>query len=88
MSTNLDNVVPDMLGLLNARRGDWQAVASASGVSYSWLSKFANGHIDNPGLETLKKLRLALDISQAAPAPELIGIEGAPEVPATEWQVA
>ena len=32
-------------------------VAERAGVSYSWLSKFANGRIRNPGFETLTKLR-------------------------------
>lgn len=50
----------DVLAMLEKRRGDWKAVAEASGVSYSWLSKFANGHIGNPGLTTLKKLQAAL----------------------------
>jgi transcriptional regulator with XRE-family HTH domain len=57
MNTNLDQ---EVLALLNARKGEWQAVAAASGVSYSWLSKFANGHIDNPGFQTLTKLRDSL----------------------------
>ena len=47
--------------LLVARKGDWQAVAEGSGVSYSWLSKFSNGHIDNPGYQTLVKLRTFLE---------------------------
>lgn len=74
MSTNLDQQV---LALLNARKGDWQAVAEASGVSYSWLSKFANGHIGNPGFATLMKLHGAL-----------IGTEGAPAVPEPEARAA
>ena len=53
MHTNLDQIVRDLLG---ARKGDWQALATASDVSYSWLSKFYNGHIPNPGFATLKKL--------------------------------
>lgn len=61
--TNLDQVVLD---LLQARRGDWQAVAAASGVSYSWLSKFVNGHIANPGFVTLTKLHDALTAKQPA----------------------
>jgi transcriptional regulator with XRE-family HTH domain len=65
MSTNLDQQV---LSLLNARKGDWQAVATASGVSYSWLSKFANGHIANPGFATLTKLHEALVQSDKQPA--------------------
>lgn len=64
MSTDLDQIV---LGLLNARKGDWQAVASEARVSYSWLSKFANGHIENPGFGTLTKLHEALT---KAPAKE------------------
>ena len=42
--------------LLVRRRGDWAEIAAGSGVSYSWLSKFANGHIPNPGFATLCKL--------------------------------
>lgn len=57
MNTKLDKVVLD---LLNARKGDWLAVAAESGVSYSWLSKFANGHIENPGFGTLTKLHDSL----------------------------
>jgi transcriptional regulator with XRE-family HTH domain len=51
---------------LESKRGDWQTIASESGVSYSWLSKFANGHIPNPGYETLKKLAKVLDVKEAA----------------------
>lgn len=56
MDEPLDVEVRD---LLEKRRGDWQAIArdAAAGVSYSWLSKFVNGHIENPGYATLKRLR-------------------------------
>lgn len=63
MSTELDAAV---LAALQKRKGDWQAVADGSGVSYSWLSKFANGHIDNPGYGTLKKLYAFLKGKPAA----------------------
>ena len=70
MNLNLDQSV---LQMLDARRGDWQAVAEQSGVSYSWLSKFANGHIANPGFATLVKLANALDVQGAgAIEPELV----------------
>lgn len=68
MSTNLDQSV---LQLLKARKGEWQAVANASGVSYSWLSKFANGRIDNPGFATLMKLHDAL-ISAPTPTDKVV----------------
>ena len=35
-------------------------MAKESGVSYSWISKFMNGHIDNPGFTTLKELHAYL----------------------------
>lgn len=57
MNTNLDQ---EVLAALEVRRGDWLTVSKVSGVSYSWLSKFANGNIRNPGFETLKKLSEAL----------------------------
>ena len=63
MTTNLDSKIKD---LLNAKRGDWPQIASASGVSYSWLSKFVNGHIPNPGYTTLVKLHECLK-SQRSP---------------------
>ncbi len=60
MAIKLDSEVRQLLG---ARKGDWQKVAEAADVSYSWLSKFVNGHIDNPGYGTLKKLHAYLQES-------------------------
>jgi transcriptional regulator with XRE-family HTH domain len=57
MDISLDTNVRDALV---ARKGDWQRIANESGVSYSWLSKFVNGHIDNPGFGTLKRLHAHL----------------------------
>jgi hypothetical protein len=45
---------------LDACRGEWQGVATAAGVSHSWLSQFVRGLIPNPGYETLKKVWAAL----------------------------
>jgi transcriptional regulator with XRE-family HTH domain len=33
-----------------------EKLAREAGISYSWLSKFAQGHIDNPRAETIAKL--------------------------------
>ena len=57
MQTSFDTTLK---AALEARRGDWAAISSLSGVSHSWLSKFVNGHIPNPGLRTLEKLDCAL----------------------------
>ena len=35
-------------------------------MSYSWLSKFANGHIPNPGLVTLRELYQFLTAKKVA----------------------
>lgn len=60
--TRLDTLVRTALV---RRRGDWQRIADESGISYSWLSKFVNGHIDNPGFGTLKKLHEYLTTAPA-----------------------
>lgn len=59
-----DEVVRD---LLNGRKGEWESIATKAGVSYSWVSKFMNSHIPNPGNTTLKKLRAWLE---ANPPPD------------------
>jgi len=62
--TSLDTEVRQLLG---ARKGEWQSIASKTGISYSWLSKFFNGHIDNPGYQTLKSLHEHLTSPAAEP---------------------
>lgn len=62
MSTQ--NIESDLRARLNARRGDWAAVAKESGVSYSWISKFVNGHIPNPGLRTLERIDVSLRVGR------------------------
>lgn len=57
MTTPIDAAVKTGLA---QRRGEWKALADASGVSYSWISKFANNKIPNPGIETLRKLQRAM----------------------------
>ena len=53
MNTNFDKEVQ---ALLVKRRGKFREIAKRTGISYSWLSKFASGHIDNPGFDFLRKL--------------------------------
>jgi transcriptional regulator with XRE-family HTH domain len=67
MSTSLDI---DVRAALDQRRGDWQLVARGSGVSYSWISKFMNGHIPNPGFTTLKELHAYL-VAAELPLPRI-----------------
>lgn len=39
---------------LNELKGRWPEIADASGVSYSWLQKFARAEITNPTIDTLQ----------------------------------
>jgi transcriptional regulator with XRE-family HTH domain len=52
--------------LMNARKREWESIAEKAGVSYSWVSKFMNNRIPNPGNTTLKKLRTWLEANPPA----------------------
>lgn len=41
---------------LQSRKGQWRSIAEASGVSYSWLAKVAQGHIKNPSIRQLESV--------------------------------
>ncbi len=45
---------------LVARRSEWGELAVLADVSYSWVLKFVDGKIPNPGIRTLEKLQAAL----------------------------
>ncbi|MEN4918241.1 helix-turn-helix transcriptional regulator [Achromobacter spanius] len=59
MEKPLDLKVRD---LLLAHRGRWAEIAIATGVSHSWISKFVNGHIPNPGYSRLQRMTEHLDV--------------------------
>lgn len=65
MSRNFDT---DIKGRLELKRGEWQEIADKAGVSHSWISKFMNGHIPNPGYATLVKLADVLPATRRQPA--------------------
>lgn len=41
---------------LQAVKGSWGTVAEATGVSYSWLCKFAQGRIPNPSVRRIEHI--------------------------------
>jgi hypothetical protein len=51
-----DSLYAYVLGQLGASKGDWQAVAKGSGVSYRTLEKIARGEIKDPGVSHIEKL--------------------------------
>lgn len=61
MDKPLDQKVRD---LLLARRGKWTDISIAADVSHSWISKFVNGHIPNPGYGRLARLVAHLELSE------------------------
>jgi transcriptional regulator with XRE-family HTH domain len=62
----------EVQALIDKHRGQWKAIEAATGVSYSWLSKFARGKIHNPGYATLKRLHSILTDMPAPPAMPIV----------------
>ena len=86
MHNKLDAAIRNRLA---ARKGGWLEIAERAGVSHSWMSKFMNGHIKNPGIRTLEKLDQALKprtkaVNQSQTSQEL----ALPSDPATNTQEA
>ena len=49
--------LPDLVrAQLLERRGEWPNIAKQADVSHSWISKFVNKRIPNPGYATLARL--------------------------------
>lgn len=42
---------------LKSRRGEWPTLCNATGLSYWWLTKFAQGRIRDPGLSKIERLQ-------------------------------
>jgi len=53
---------------LQSRRGDWPTICSRTGLSYWWLTKFAQGRIAEPGLSKIERLQADLDAHPATAA--------------------
>jgi hypothetical protein len=50
------DITPDSIRKRLIAHGNWPLVSKMTGVSESWLSKFANKRTDNPRYNTLKRL--------------------------------
>lgn len=42
----------------HARKGEWPQIAATTGYSYSWLCKFAQRQMTNPGVKCLEAIEL------------------------------
>jgi hypothetical protein len=58
--TSLDQLRTDLL----ARRGTWPAIKAHTGLSYSWISKFAHNKIPSPRVISIDKLMAALEATR------------------------
>lgn len=60
----------DVNALISAaqrHKGDWVSLAVEADVSYSWLTKFAQGHIPDPRVGTVRKLVAAINRREQVP---------------------
>ncbi len=53
---------------LKARRGAWPGICQTTGLSYWWVTKFAQCRIADPGSSKLERLRVELDAMDKADA--------------------
>ena len=44
------------LDVLQTNKGKWRKIESQTGLDYNWISKFAQGHIADPGVSKVEKL--------------------------------
>jgi hypothetical protein len=51
---------------LQARKGTWQQICAETQLDYSWLSKFAQGKIAEPGIHKVQRLADHFKQKQAA----------------------
>lgn len=50
------DLLKQVIAELNKRKGDWPQIASHNEVSYSWLTKLAQGKIPDPGINKIVRL--------------------------------
>lgn len=55
---------------VNARKGQWAAIARVGDLDYSWVVRFARGAIAEPRLSRLAHLRHTLDRLPIEAAPQ------------------
>lgn len=41
---------------LQTKKGSWPTIAEKTGLDYSWLTKFAQGKIKDPGIQKIQRL--------------------------------
>jgi len=64
------SLISEVRSGLQLNKGRWPLISKRAGVSYSWLTKFAQGRIANPGARQLESVEAALrePVADQAPA--------------------
>lgn len=50
------NILSFIQDYLETQRGSWPKIAEEAGVTYTWITKVAQGAIANPGIRDIQKL--------------------------------
>ena len=57
----MNDYIEQLRSELRSHRGSFPSISRASGLSYSWLTKFYAGKMRNPTVGSLDRLKRALD---------------------------
>jgi len=63
------SLISEVRSGLQLNKGRWPLISRRAGVSYSWLTKFAQGRIANPGARQLESVEAALREPMAGQPP-------------------
>lgn len=50
------SLISNVRDRLQERKGEWPHIADATSISYSWLCKFGQGKMTNPGVKRLETI--------------------------------
>ena len=50
------NLLTNTIEELSRRRGQWPAICRSTGLDYHWLTKLAQGRINDPGIKKIQRL--------------------------------
>lgn len=51
------DTITSIRSALNRRKGEWPTMCKATGLSYGWITKFAQGKIADPGIRKAEKVQ-------------------------------
>lgn len=66
----MTSLVEETRSRLHVFHGQYPSISRDAGLSYSWLTKFAQGHVRNPTMRNLETLIVALDRLEAETSTE------------------